>query len=403
MVDTPAYQVLRAAGALCSEYRIHSAEELDAIGPNSEAFANCMLESLCFPFSCFFKTFEVPAGNVTLVEDGRGSYEFRREGVHMICDPFYTVGDTKEFDINTIVHGDRVILVVEQGYIGLAMDKGEPVLLGPGLHQWQSQTLQFVEMVDLNSNVIRLGPMTLVTVDEGYEAITEDNGLQKILEGGTAHLLMHRNWKFQKFVSKKINSDDLKHFKATSADNVVIDVGATVMWRVTDVETAGVHACETILSSGGEARAVDDVAKLRGDVLNQAEASLAAYIGSIHYSARFGIAAQVQGGGANPKAEVGGGGGRSAKGGRALCNRHARCDGSARQRHVRNVRGHDHVHQCRLRRPLLPHPPGRSLPGRSSSSGGSEVRDRRQGQGSSGGDRGAGGEGGCSGTCHRRR
>lgn len=291
MVDTPAYQVLRAAGALCSEYRIHSAEELDAIGPNSEAFANCMLESLCFPFSCFFKTFEVPAGNVTLVEDGRGSYEFRREGVHMICDPFYTVGDTKEFDINTIVHGDRVILVVEQGYIGLAMDKGEPVLLGPGLHQWQSQTLQFVEMVDLNSNVIRLGPMTLVTVDEGYEAITEDNGLQKILEGGTAHLLMHRNWKFQKFVSKKINSDDLKHFKATSADNVVIDVGATVMWRVTDVETAGVHACETILSSGGEARAVDDVAKLRGDVLNQAEASLAAYIGSIHYSARFGIAA----------------------------------------------------------------------------------------------------------------
>eukprot|EP00961_Rhodomonas_salina_P159608 2149773-Rhodomonas_salina.1 len=49
-------------------------------------------------------------GNVTLVEDGRGSYEFRREGVHMICDPFYTVGDTKEFDINTIVHGDRVIL-----------------------------------------------------------------------------------------------------------------------------------------------------------------------------------------------------------------------------------------------------------------------------------------------------
>jgi len=175
------------------------------------------------------------------------------------------------------------------------MDKGQPVLLGPGLHQWQSPTLRFVEHVDLNSNVIRIGPMTLVTVDEGYEAITEDNGQQKILEGGTAHLLTHRNWKFQKFVSKKINSDNLPKITATSADNVVIDVEATIVWRVTDVETAGINACATISTGGSdEVLRVDDVARLRSVVLKQSEASLAAYIGSVDYSSRFALAAAVQ-------------------------------------------------------------------------------------------------------------
>ena len=38
-------------------------------------------------------------------------------------------------------------------------------------------------------------PFTLVTVDSGYSAVTEDNGQQKILEGGSTYLLTHRNWK----------------------------------------------------------------------------------------------------------------------------------------------------------------------------------------------------------------
>eukprot|EP00961_Rhodomonas_salina_P141513 1905513-Rhodomonas_salina.1 len=104
-------------------------------------------------------------------------------------------------------------------------------------HCWSRQTVRrFVEMVDLNSNVIRLGPMTLcICLRARYAASGADihrkiqykkpqfqynlyqelGGTDEAYRdtGGTAHLLMHRNWKFQKFVSKKINSDDLKHFK----------------------------------------------------------------------------------------------------------------------------------------------------------------------------------------------
>ena len=45
--------------------------------------------------------------------------------------------------------------------------------------------------------------LTLVTVDDGYSAVTEDNGRQHILDGGRTYLLTHRNWKFQKFVATR--------------------------------------------------------------------------------------------------------------------------------------------------------------------------------------------------------
>ena len=91
------------------------------------------------------------------------------------------------------------VVVVEQGKVGFATDKGQPILLAPGLHTWRSATMRFVQSYDLNNNVISMPPLTLVTVDEGYSAVTEDNGKQRILAGGACYLLDHRNWKFQKF------------------------------------------------------------------------------------------------------------------------------------------------------------------------------------------------------------
>merc|ERR1719456_608997 len=95
-----------------------------------------------------------------------------------------------------------------------------------------------------------MGPLTLVTVDSGYAAVTEDNGQQKILPGGQAYLLTHRNWKFQKYIPQKIQSSNLKRIEATSADNVLMAVDATVIWRITDVETAALNSAETISKTG---------------------------------------------------------------------------------------------------------------------------------------------------------
>merc|ERR1711988_1176812 len=117
--------------------------------------------------------------------------------------------------------------------------------------------MNYVKAFDLNNNVIKMGPLTLVTVDSGYSAVTEDNGEQKILKGGATYLLTHRNWKFQKYVPQKIQSSNLKRIEATSADNVLMAVDATVIWRITNVEAAALNAGETIKNDGSETRAGD--------------------------------------------------------------------------------------------------------------------------------------------------
>merc|ERR1712151_75928 len=189
-------------------------------------------------------------------------------------------------------HGNRCILVVEQGYIGLAFDNGQPVLLPPGIHVWTSETLKYHSSVSLDQHKITLGPYTLITVDEGYAAVTQNNGKQQILPGGHTHLLDHKNWRFEKFLTLKIQTDDLEKIKATSADNITMMVTSTVTWRIVDAMLAATMAAETMAVSGGKVGS--DITKLRQDVLKQAIASLASFMGGVNYSDSFHMAAQAQ-------------------------------------------------------------------------------------------------------------
>jgi uncharacterized membrane protein YcaP (DUF421 family) len=75
-------------------------------------------------------------------------------------------------------------------------------------------------MVDVTQSVVRLGPYTLLTIDEGYMAVIEDNGKQTIYPGGESYLLKHENHKFEKIVRTKVQTDELKRIEAASADNV---------------------------------------------------------------------------------------------------------------------------------------------------------------------------------------
>merc|ERR1719379_2525528 len=194
-----------------------------------------------------------------------------------------------------IQHGNRTIVIVEQGFLGYAQDNGQPVLLPPGIHVWTSESLFFVRPVALDDHIVNLGPMTLVTVDEGYAAVTQNNGKQCVLPGGHTHLLKHKNHKFEKFITLKIQTDDLEKIKATSADNIEMMVNSTVNWRIVDVEVAVTMAAETMATSGKAGDVSADITKLRRDVLKQAIASLAAFIGSVNYSESFAMSAAAAG------------------------------------------------------------------------------------------------------------
>ena len=58
-------------------------------------------------------------------------------------------------------------------------------------------------------------------------------------------------------------------------------VNSTVNWRIVAVETAATMAAETMAASGRAGDVAADISKLRRDVLKQALASLAGFIGSV--------------------------------------------------------------------------------------------------------------------------
>jgi len=289
--ESPAYRVLR--DMLEDKYRNNCASDLDLISSNSTVCANLLSVTCCDTFA---KQFVVTEGCLRAGEDGAGKYLFFGPGVHKYNNMFGSVAHydtplTEPF----ICNGNRCIVTIKQGYIGYAEDMGQPVLLPPGLHEWESNTLKFIESIDLNNTMIHLGPYTLLTVDEGYAAITQNNGEQVVLPGGKTHLLTHRNWKFEKFMTEKIQTDDLQRIEATSADNVMMHTDATVVWRVSDVLSAARMSAETMRKDGCDVKTAlgSDIAKLRNDVLKQATASLAAFIGGIRYSDSFHVAARA--------------------------------------------------------------------------------------------------------------
>lgn len=108
------------------------------------------------------------------------------------------------------------------------------------------------------------------------------------------HLLTHQKWRFEKFITLKIQTDDLEKIEAASADNIIMRVNSTVVWRIVNVQTAATMAAETMASTGRDGDVTADIVKLRRDVLKQAIASLASFIGSVNYSDSFNVAAQAQ-------------------------------------------------------------------------------------------------------------
>jgi regulator of protease activity HflC (stomatin/prohibitin superfamily) len=117
--------------------------------------------------------------------------------------------------------------------------------------------------------------------------------LQVVLDGGKTHLLTHQKWRFEKFITLKVQTDDLERIRAASADNVIMEVNSTVVWRIKDVRLAATMGAETMAHTNREAISAD-IVKLRRDVLKQAIASLAGFIGSVNYSDSFHVAAAAQ-------------------------------------------------------------------------------------------------------------
>lgn len=302
--DTPAYGALAAGGIITSKYRRNNIEDIFTgidlkanSSQNHNLWEKCKYGYYCCPilgciaYGATHLEMFVEAGHIGFLMNEKNEYLLAQPGMHNITSLYMKVTKPPQTLRGHIKHGNRTIVVIEQGYVGYATDNGQPVLLPPGIHVWTSESLDFVESHALDDHILKLGPYTLLTVDEGYAAVTQNNGKQCVLPGGHTHLLSHKNWKFEKFMTLKIQTDDLEKIQATSADNINMLVDSTVNWRIVDVEVAATMAAETMSSSGRAGEVSADISKLRRDVLKQALASLAAFIGGVNYSNSFHMSA----------------------------------------------------------------------------------------------------------------
>ena len=174
--------------------------------------------------------------------------------------------------------------------LGVATDMGQTLLLPPGLHSWKSETIRFDRVHCLDDTpILEVGTYTIITVDDGYVAITKENGKQILLDGGQTHLLTHQKWRFERLMSLKMQSDDLQQVSVSTADGVLISIDAVMLWRIVIPQKAASSFVETNINSdiSFETEIDKDMGSsggLRIHVLKQALSCVAKFVGSMHYS-----------------------------------------------------------------------------------------------------------------------
>lgn len=295
-----AYRALAEADLICYKHRQDRFADLEVAVGTWDVETSTLIYACCLPTAqccCQLQYLTVDPGCVHLGAHSDGTNLLLGPGVHILCNIWRRAGKVQQRVKSgvTIVHGTKVIAVVEQGYVGLASEKGEPVLLPPGMHQWDNPDISFNKMIDLSSNLISIGPYTLVTVDEGYAAITQDNGIQRVLEGGSSYMLTHQNWKFLAWLSCKMQADKVGPLVLTTGDNINLNIVAHVNWLVRDPVIAAGRNVDATANS-------DSLSMIRDDVILQVASALATVVGAITYGAHGTAAIQVanvRGAGAN--------------------------------------------------------------------------------------------------------
>lgn len=211
---------------------------------------------LTFPISWAWvaaRTYLIPAGHIGVSVDN-GEPEFLPPGWHYLGSAFRSmVGRVNVNSSKPIINLTQGIVTVPDGSVGIAQDRGRYILLGPGMHQWDSPTFKWDSLKVLsNDQVLQLGPYTLVTVPPGEVAITENNGELVILGenekiGGRTHFLDHSKWNYKGMLSTQVQFDELPSSNLLSSDRVEVSLDSTATWHIVDAVKVGLAGAHTMV------------------------------------------------------------------------------------------------------------------------------------------------------------
>jgi regulator of protease activity HflC (stomatin/prohibitin superfamily) len=292
-------QVLQEQNLLCHEYRKETLEDVyedkDLVPESSRDDILSVQMRYCVVFlPLYYAThleMTIDPMHIGLILDEQNNYLLAKPGVHLQSSLFSHF--IAQYDLNQqkyINHGDRHIVLIDEGYVGLAWHDGQPVILPDGIHSWTSQTMRFCKQFSLGEPVIKLGPYTLVTVNDGYVGVSQDQGEIKVLEGGQPHILTHAMWKFDYFLPLRVQTDEFVIQNISSADNLFMKVKASVVWRVDD---AMLVRTNLTLGKGLQTYTGKQVMeRLKQNVFKQAKACVSKFTATVNYTDTFHATAQ---------------------------------------------------------------------------------------------------------------
>lgn len=113
-----------------------------------------------------------------------GKYELVLPGWYALPNPLQEYLCTKNAGEDIIQVGPVTIVRVNNGFIGLALSNGLPELLLPGIHARRSGTFKFKEMADTAKELIDFGPVKIFTVKSGYVQVCYSKGKIQVFSPG---------------------------------------------------------------------------------------------------------------------------------------------------------------------------------------------------------------------------
>jgi hypothetical protein len=115
----------------------------------------------------------------------RGAPLLLGPGVHVISSAFFVFGRKVLQSTPVIAHLGLNRVFVPAGMRGLAVDGETPLLLAPGVYTRVSPKFEFKRLVRLDEQVLALPPFTLLTVHSAQSAIIYRKGQLRALGPGS--------------------------------------------------------------------------------------------------------------------------------------------------------------------------------------------------------------------------
>lgn len=195
----------------------------------------------CNVLSCCNETIRVDAGHIGLLQMDC-DFHFLAPGYHKYATcGTYVHGQANLAQMDkAVVNGPTGFVTISEGRIGVLQVMGDFKLLAPGTYQWFSVSVTFLASVDIRGERAALGPYTLVTVPEGFVAVTFNNGELIVLGNGPSrsesrtYFLDDPKWVLESMLSVQNQCDRLEDNDLLSKDNVELLMVAMSQWKIVD-------------------------------------------------------------------------------------------------------------------------------------------------------------------------